>query len=187
MTLRPATIDDRVAIARLHADSWRATYRGAYRDEYLDGDVVADRLRVWESRLSTPAANQLVLVAEDEGTIVGFACAYGGDDARWGTLLDNLHVRPGTHGRGTGRRLLSDVALWCRDRHPDRGLYLWVLSQNARARRFYERMGATDCGGDVSVPPGGGQIDSRRYAWTTVWDAAFDGSSRRSAALGRAR
>ena len=175
---RHATYEDRVAIDTLHADSWRATYRGAYRDEYLDGDVVQDRLAVWENRLSAPSPNQLVIVAEGEGRIVGFACAYGRDDEQWGTLLDNLHVRPELHRQGTGRRLLLDVATWCRARYPDCGLYLWVLAQNQNARRFYERMGATDCGGDVSVPPGGGQADSRRYAWATVWATALDGAQR---------
>ncbi len=156
------------AIATLHAESWRVTYRGAYRDEFLDGDVLEDRLGVWEMRLSAPRSDQFVTIAEDEDRVVGFACAYGRDDERWGTLLDNIHVRPERHRRGTGTRLLSEVARWCRANYADCGLYLWVLSQNGQARRFYERLGATDWGGDVFEPPGGGRIDSRRYAWTTV-------------------
>ena len=41
-----------MAVATLHAESWRAHYRGAYRDEYLDGEVVQARIRVWKERLS---------------------------------------------------------------------------------------------------------------------------------------
>lgn len=48
MRFREATGADAMAVATLHAESWRAFYRGAYRDEYLDGDVFEDRLRVWE-------------------------------------------------------------------------------------------------------------------------------------------
>jgi hypothetical protein len=55
MRFRVATVADAMAVATLHAESWRAHYRGAYRDEYLDGDCVQDRIRVWEERLSTPA------------------------------------------------------------------------------------------------------------------------------------
>src|SRR6185436_17727278 len=98
MRLRTATLADAEAIASLHADSWRTTYRGAMRDAYLDGDVVTERRAVWQERLATPAPNQHVLVAEQAGAVVGFACAYGGADAVWGTELDNLHVRRGMQG-----------------------------------------------------------------------------------------
>lgn len=175
MRYRGATYEDMVAIATLHAESWRVTYRGAYRDEFLDGDVVQDRISVWEKRLSAPPPNQFVVIAEEAGDVVGFACAYGREDQRWGTLLDNIHVRRECHRQGTGTRLLSEVATWCRANYADCGLYLWVLAQNSQARRFYERLGATDRGGEVSVPPGGGQVSSRRYAWTTVREIAHVG------------
>jgi len=110
---RKATSEDRLAIADLHAESWRHTYRGAYRDEFLDGPVFDDRRAVWEKRLSEPPANQFVVVAEEEGRIVGLACAYGGDDEQWGTLLDNIHVRPELHGNGIGTGLVAEVVNWC--------------------------------------------------------------------------
>jgi GNAT superfamily N-acetyltransferase len=172
MRCREATHDDLMAIATLHAESWRIHYRGAYRDDFLDGDVVRDRIAVWTSRLSAPARNQFVIVAEEAASIVGFACAYGREDPRWGTLLDNIHVRPDHHRQGIGARLLAAVVTWCRANYPDCGLYLWVLARNASARRFYERLGATDRGGGVFVPPGGGRIDSRRYAWTRLDEIA---------------
>src|SRR5579864_8760748 len=86
MHYRVATYTDRLAIVTLHAESWRHTYRGSYRDEFLDGPVFDDRKAVWEKRLAQPPANQFVVVAEEQGDIVGFACAYGHDDPRWGTL-----------------------------------------------------------------------------------------------------
>lgn len=102
-----------MAVATLHAESWRAHYRGAYRDEYLDGDVVQDRIRVWKERLSTPAPNQFVVLAEEDDDLIGFACAYGGHDESWGSLLDNIHVRPEHQRRGVGAALLAEVAAWC--------------------------------------------------------------------------
>lgn len=173
--LREAGPADAGAVAGLHAESWRTHYRGAYRDAYLDGDVFADRLQVWRARLSRPPRNQLVVLAEQRGELVGFACAYGAEDPTWGSLLDNLHVRSAHQGRGIGERLVAEVAAWCRERHPRGGLYLWVLHQNHRARRFYERLGARDCGGEHSAPPGGGRIHGRRYAWAQVPDLS-DGS-----------
>jgi GNAT superfamily N-acetyltransferase len=170
MRFREATRADAIAVAKLHAESWRAHYRGAYTDEYLDGEVVEDRIRVWEERLSTPARNQLVILAEEDHHLIGFACAYGGHDETWGSLLDNIHVQPEHQRRGVGAGLLAEVAAWCRMNYADCGLYLWVLEQNQLAQRFYQRLGASDRGGELSEPPGGGQIHGRRYAWKAVPD-----------------
>jgi GNAT superfamily N-acetyltransferase len=167
ITIREALRADAAAIAMLHAESWRATYRGSYRDEFLDGPVFQDRLDVWTQRLSTPVPNQRVVLAEDESGVAGFACAYGGDSAQWGSLLDNLHVRRQLHGHGVGRGLLSEVACWCRANYADFGLYLWVNGTNHQARRFYERLGAVDVGGKLKPPSAGGgePLEVRRYAW----------------------
>ena len=170
MRFREATGSDATTVAALHAESWRNHYRGAYQDEYLDGDVVEDRLRVWGERLSSPAPNQFVVLAFEGDDLIGFACAYGGHDEIWGSLLDNIHVRRGHQGRGVGTGLIAEVAAWCRANHADRGLYLWVLEQNRQAQRFYQCLGASDQGGEISEPPGGGRINGRRYAWKTVPD-----------------
>ena len=116
--------------------------------------------------MSSPRPNQHVILAEDGDALVGFVCAYGADDERWGTLVDNLHVRPDRHRQGTGKRLLAEVAAWCLAEHAGSGLYLWVLEQNSRARRFYESLGAKDVGTKTSVPPGGGSTVARRYVWS---------------------
>jgi len=172
MRYRPATADDTQAIATLHAESWRATYRGAYSDEFLDGNVHENRMEVWGARLTAPDRSQFVVVAEDEGRIVGFACAYGARDPEFGTLLDNIHVRGEGHRRGIGTGLVRAVAAWCRRNYPECGLYLWVLEQNTNAQRFYARLGATDRGGGITEPPDGGLIKTRRYAWSLLSDVA---------------
>ncbi|HSP54853.1 MAG TPA: GNAT family N-acetyltransferase [Dehalococcoidia bacterium] len=166
MRIREATRADAHAIAALHADSWRKTYRGAYSDEYLDNLVFEDRQRVWQERLSAPLPNQYVVVAEQNGEIASFACAYGERDAQLGTLLDNLHVRSNYHGSGIGRRLLIEIAEWSSRKYGKLGLWLGVLEQNQNAQRFYQKLGAIDVGGRVVNPPGGGSTLARNYAWT---------------------
>ena len=170
MKIREATGADALAIAKLHADSWRAHYRGAYRDDYLDGDVVADRRKVWTNQLSAPPENQYVILAEENGELVGFACAFGADDPVWGTLLDNIHVQTNRQRSGIGAALLAQIAAWCRQHYPHCGLYLWVLAENDRAQKFYKSLGAVDRGGAFSEPPGGGEIHGRRYVWDALPD-----------------
>lgn len=173
LRFREATASEAGTVARLHAQSWRAHYRGAYEDAYLDGDVFGDRLRVWEERFSSSTEGQYVVLAELEGESVGFACVYGALDPDWGSLLDNLHVAPSHQGQGIGAALVADVSAWCRDHHPECGLHLWVLVQNHGAQRFYARLGARDEGGEISEPPGGGRIHGRRYVWRTLPDLAL--------------
>ena len=83
---RAATEHDVGVIAALHADSWRRHYRGAYLDDYLDGDVVKDRLEVWTARLSAPRLNQYTVCADAGGDVIGFAHTVFGQDPTWGAL-----------------------------------------------------------------------------------------------------
>ncbi len=164
--LRAAMIEDAEGIAMLHADSWRRTYRGMMRDEFLDGDLVQERLSVWRERLQSPAPNQLIVVAEDRDVIQGFVCAFGDDDVRWGSLVDNLHVRGDAQTKGIGRQLLREAAAWAVVNYPRCGLYLWVMQANDNAQRFYERLGGSNEGAEVRENEERGAAHVFRYAWS---------------------
>ncbi len=168
MEIQIAVAEDAERIARLHAASWRTAYRGFYSDAYLDGDVVADRLRVWRERFAGPREHQHVLLATERDDLLGFVCAYGDDDDRWGTLVDNLHVRSDQQGRGVGRRLLAEGAKWSREHYPAAGYFLWVIEDNAKARRFYDALGGEPAESKMSEPPGGGSITALRYIWPSL-------------------
>jgi ribosomal protein S18 acetylase RimI-like enzyme len=162
---------DAVAVANLHADSWRRHYRGAYSDAFLDGDVVADRLAVWTDRLREPNSRRCTILAED-GSLVGFAHTVFDDDPTWGALLDNLHVADGHKRRGIGARLLALTAEAVIERPERTGLYLWVLEQNVDAQAFYRARGGRCAGRGLVSPPGGitsrlaaGSPAKLRYAW----------------------
>jgi GNAT superfamily N-acetyltransferase len=177
ITYRTATLGYAPAVADLHSRSWRSAYRGSYRDEYLDGPVQAERLEVWTSRLTDPPTNQHVVIAEEDGKVVGFACVYGGHDED-GSFLDNIHADPQRHGEGIGSGLFSAVVDWCRVHYPEQGLHLKVLDGNAKARRFYENRGAVDRGGTPPSTPWVIEgVEVRSYAWPAL-DAATSPSTR---------
>jgi GNAT superfamily N-acetyltransferase len=70
-----------------------------------------------------------VWVAEEDGTIVGFA---GLDPGK----LEHLYVDPEAQNRGVGAELLLEAK-----RLRPEGLQLWAFQKNEGARRFYERHG----------------------------------------------
>jgi len=169
MKVRVATTADAQTIANLHVESWRSAYRGMFTDAYLDSDEFRqERSLLWSNRLNHPEPKQLVLIAEIDDRVVGFACAFGGSDQQLGTLLDNLHVRHEYQGRGIGAKLMSEVAKWCGAELPGEGIFLWVLEPNMQARRFYERRGAAYVDRDLWSSPDGGSIPCIRFAWKNV-------------------
>lgn len=165
VVVRPAEVRDVGAVAELHADSWRRHYRGAFADAYLDGDVVADRRAVWTRRLGAPEPTDVTLVADQGGSIVGFAHTILDDDPEWGALVDNLHVVHHAKGGGIGTQLMarSAEAVLARGRCPR--LYLWVLEDNVAAQAFYRARGGRPADREVSEPPGGGSVVGIRYVW----------------------
>ncbi len=173
MEIRHATAADEMAIATLHAESWRSAYRGIFEDEYLDEPVYADRQALWQTRFHSPRPDQCVLVAHDNERIVGFACAYGGEDATWGTYLDNLHVAPSRKGEGIGTALLARVAAWSLAEYHGRGMFLWVFAENLPARAFYSQLGAGAADESEWTTASGSSVRQVRYVWDELKLAAL--------------
>jgi ribosomal protein S18 acetylase RimI-like enzyme len=166
MMIRDASENDAVKIAYLHAESWRASYRGILSDDYLENQVHQDRLGVWQARFSgTARPGIIVLVAEVEEHLTGFACVFPDEDGVFGSFLDNLHVSPGLTGNGIGRKLLTEAARRLQDANSGGGLYLWVIEQNRRARQFYEGAGSAVVGSAVNSVPDGQRVLAYRCYW----------------------
>jgi ribosomal protein S18 acetylase RimI-like enzyme len=165
MNLREARPEDAESIALLHTDSWRRTYRGMMSDEFLDGGALTNRRQVWRERLNGANGKQFVCVAEHDGGIGGFICAFADGDPSWGSYIDNLHVAQRLHRRGVGRALMASAGEWLCRVQPDRGVFLWVMEANAAAREFYHRLGARNAGTVQLEDPSGGRAPNCRYVW----------------------
>lgn len=152
---RAATRRDAGALAALHADSWRRTYRGVYTDDYLDGAADADRLAVWTARLRQVPGSAITILAEGTDGVAGFVHAVPDDDPRWGSLIDNLHVAAAHQRRGLGTALLRRAAAAIAAHATQPGVYLWVQERNTAAQRFYATLGGERAGEAASVGPGG--------------------------------
>ncbi len=172
MNIRLASLKHSDEIAKLHASSWRATYSNELNESYLKDIVPSERISVWRNRLKNPKENQIVLVAEENDVVIGFACAFAGEHLNWGSYLDNLHVAQSYQGCGLGRYLLVTVASLCEQQCPKQGLYLLVNQTNVQAQQFYHSLGANNAQASIWNAPDGNQVPTFRFAWNSTIELA---------------
>ena len=144
VTIRLARVGDAPAIAAVHVDAWRATYRGIFPDDVLDSLSLEEFTKRHAGRLTNPApADARVWVAEGARGIVGFSI---GGSARDPDLPPGtgevyaIYLLPDALGRGIGRTLFAKSLATLREQGK-REVVVWVAEANARARRFYEAAG----------------------------------------------
>ena len=156
-TLQPEDVD---GVASVHIEAWQAAYRGVMADDFLDlsGEAVTEYWSMVAWRRDGNA-----FVARREGRIAGFAAVgdHRKDDIGVGEVYV-LNVAPEHWGTGVGTQLLHRA----QERLHQLGfsdVVLYVATENARARRFYEREGWRDDGVDEVEEFGGEPVEERRY------------------------
>ena len=162
-TIRPAIQSDVEAIAALHVQSWRASYRGILPDDFLDGPVEDDRVSHWYELMESAGCGRAMLVAEADDGLAGMVSAAPSSGDGFDAYIEHLHVRPGLKGNGIGRGLLGEaadrlIATGCRS------AYLLVFDRNTEAIGFYERLGGkTEQFGQEDMA--GASIARSRIGW----------------------
>ncbi|QBR75018.1 GNAT family N-acetyltransferase [Microbacterium sediminis] len=130
--IRPAVPDDAEAIGRIHVAVWQHAYAGLLPQQALDELDPVARGAWWRKGLITGAASAWVAVRG--GEIVGFAGAGPAVGEPEITQLYTLYVLPEHHGTGVAGPLTAAAI-------GDGPALLNVLDGNARAIRFYEKIG----------------------------------------------
>jgi ribosomal protein S18 acetylase RimI-like enzyme len=166
IAIRPAVEDDMAAIAEIRVRSWQAAYRGIVPQGYLDSmrpEADADRRR------ARFAAARLDSRQDAVGTIAGAPAGW----VAFGRYRDDppgrppgevyaIYVHPDHWGRGVGQALIRHAVRELRAAGMAPVL-LWVLEENARARRFYERAGFRPDGGRHLFEIAGVHLPELRY------------------------
>jgi len=166
--IRAAGPDDAAAIARLHADSWRAVYRGILPDDYLDREADDERRAHWTAALAAPAAG-FALIACRDGVAAGFIAVTGSAEPGYDAFIDSLHVASLWRGAGLGRRLMGRAAALLLAEGAS-SLCLRVYDANAAAIRFYRHLGGVPDGHGID-PFAGADMPDTRIGWRDL--AAF--------------
>jgi RimJ/RimL family protein N-acetyltransferase len=140
-SLRRATGADATAVAAMHIHAWQVAYRGIVPDAHLDGLDVATRAARYDFDGAAPGAPE-TWIAVDGDVVVGFVTVAPtrDEDLPGFGEVRAVYVDPDRWRSGAGSALLEQAELLLADAGFNEA-HLWVLEDNARARRFYERAG----------------------------------------------
>ncbi len=167
-SIRPAVVTDAEGIARVHVDTWQATYPGIMPAELIASMTYEKREKRTRERLADPENKSFEIVAVENGKVVAFASGgavrkdqgmdYGGE-------LYAVYVHPDHQRKGLGRKLTRAVAKELRERGYT-AMMLWVLRGNP-AEYFYEEMGGiVFCERDFLV--GGYTLPHVGFGWKDI-------------------
>jgi ribosomal protein S18 acetylase RimI-like enzyme len=163
--IRRAVAADAATVGRIHVESWNVAYRGIMPDDVIARTDLAYRTRFWAERLAD--REWPVFLMEENAEAVAFCQMIptkdpDDDPARVGHIT-SLHVLPHLRGTGYGRQLIEYVFAEFR-RRGFAAVTLWVLKENWKARRFYEKFGFELDGGKRTYP--GTSVPEVRYRLT---------------------
>ena len=130
--------------AYVHWKSWHEAYTGIVSQEYLD------KLTLEKCEKIAFSWPDNIIVAKENGNVIGFVC-YGdrGEEAPDVGEIFALYVLADYYGKGVGRKLM-DIGLE-QIKHFSQ-VRLWVLKENRRAIRFYEKCGFQPDGTEMTSP-----------------------------------
>jgi len=159
------TLGDCDRVAEIRVRGWQRAYRGIVPQSYLDAMSVPENAERQRTRFLQNNPGVLNLVAVRDGEVVGWLC-HGpyreGEVPVEDAELYAIYVHPDRLGAGVGRALIPESIRRCRAAgHPR--MYLWVLEENARARRFYERSGFRPDGTQEPFEVDGVEVPEVRY------------------------
>lgn len=145
-------------ISRVYAQSWKTAYKGIVPQDYLDA-IVDNR---WSPYLKYDLARLILAVDGDQ--IMGSTTYRAARDEAydgWGEII-SLYLLPAYYRRGVGTKLFQ-TAVDALRAEGYANIYLWVLEENAPARRFYEKNGFCFSGDVMTVKIGGTPLRECRY------------------------
>ena len=155
------------AMSRIHAMGWRDTYADALPVDWMKKNVTDDRWVETFQEYARGGINHCLLLRRgaDPVTALTYGPARIGDQSHgggeivhfdaegyegWGEVI-SFYTHPAERGKGYGG-LLLETALERMKKEGFSDIYLFVLRENEKARRFYERHGFAWDGTQQEIP-----------------------------------
>jgi len=154
--------DDLYEVSYVYEKSWKSAYKNIIPQEYLDSIPVGR----WAKSVNKSGMHNLV--ATENLNIIG-TCGFC--RSRWEKYSDfgeivSIYFLPEYTGKGFGRIML-DKAIAELKKMGFESVLLWVLEDNATARRFYEKYGFVFSGEYMNDVIGGKKLREMMYIYYT--------------------
>lgn len=130
MQIIKATIEHAEIIGYIHSNAWQSTYRDIFPKEYLAADMIAGRKAEFMDSFTYDNIHYY-LVSVDEGA-VGIVKVKTEDNV---CEISALYFLEEYRNRGCGTETLS----YLKNIYQGYRIVLWVLKDNLKARKFYEK------------------------------------------------
>ena len=150
--------DDIDAICDIYCQSWRAAFRGSVPQDYLDA-LSGSR---WRPALENSELDSYVVMDGDIYAGTSIICPSRDEKMQgWGEIV-TMYLLPEYFGKGYGKPLFECVVNALKEKGFKK-IYLWVLDENIRAQRFYEKNGFEKTEDVEIVEVGGKDLCNYRY------------------------
>ncbi len=162
MIIRKVNQNDSLGeITSIYEESWKYAYKGIIPQDYLDGLSG----KQWTFAADNPDRASLIML--DGEKIIGTA-SFGksrlSDMPGWGEII-SIYFLPEYMGKGYGNQLLQAAVSGLAD-CGYKDIFLWVLEENLRAIRFYEKNGFRFSGRYLDDNIGGKPLREKQYILT---------------------
>lgn len=144
MLIRRMRPEDAPVVAEIHIQSWREAYKGIINQDFLDSLDLQKRTEGWKAGVEKNDPPLLRLVCEKNGKVRGFACGLENrspvempdcDSELWAIYVDPASTRIGVGG-ALLEGFIAELGALGKSK-----LCIWTLTDNHRARHFYEKSG----------------------------------------------
>lgn len=136
LTIRKAVVTDAADVATIHMRSWEEAYPGIIPAEAIR-EKNAERPALWQKLLSEEHHIYVAFAGEMPVGLMGIHPC-GDDDLSGIGEVGAIYLHPDYWDKGYGREMMA-FALDTLQGQGFSAAVLWVLEENHRARRFYEK------------------------------------------------
>lgn len=164
---RKAVYKDAEAIANIHINSWKSTYKDLLNEKDISNITYENRLALWETVLRLQKEDQCTFVIYNEEKIVGFI--NGGPERtkrfNYDSEIYTIYLLDEFQRLGLGADLLRVFADDMKAKG-NNSILVWVLTQNPSSK-FYERYKAKPIG-EEETTIGKGTYQETAYGWGNI-------------------
>ncbi len=167
--IRLAVLQDARAIAEVHVESWKSTYRGIFPDPLLNGLSAEKRESFWRDSLAArePPSAITIVACDAGGSVVGFIS--GGKETTGQLGCDGelyaIYLRQEAQRKGLGASLVRQLVHEL-DARGFGSMAVWVLALNP-SKRFYEYLGGKVIG-QQQIERGEQLFTEVAYGWQSL-------------------